>query len=65
MRGVREHLDQPDLRLSVTLDYHANVTEEMVRYPDAMLGYDTYPHIDWAELQGPGSCDESSAVLRR
>ncbi len=35
--------------LVVTLDYHANVTEEMVRWPDAMLGYDTYPHIDQAE----------------
>jgi microcystin degradation protein MlrC len=35
--------------LVVTLDYHANVTEEMARWPGAMLGYDTYPHIDQAE----------------
>ena len=34
--------------LVVTLDYHANVTSEMVRWPDAMLGYDTYPHVDQA-----------------
>ena len=33
----------------VTLDYHANMTEEMVRWPDAIIGYDTYPHIDQAE----------------
>jgi microcystin degradation protein MlrC len=48
LRRVREQIG-PEIPLVVTLDYHANVTEEMVRYPDAMLGYDTYPHIDQAE----------------
>ena len=33
----------------VTLDYHANMTEEMVRWPNALVGYDTYPHVDQAE----------------
>jgi microcystin degradation protein MlrC len=35
--------------LVVTLDYHANMTEEMIRWPDAIVGYDTYPHIDQNE----------------
>ncbi len=39
----------PDVPVVVTLDYHANLTEEMVRWPDAIVGYDTYPHIDQAE----------------
>jgi len=30
----------------VTLDYHANVTTEMVSYADAILPYHTYPHVD-------------------
>jgi microcystin degradation protein MlrC len=37
-----------DTPLSVTLDYHANVTPEMIAWPDAIVGYDTYPHIDQA-----------------
>jgi microcystin degradation protein MlrC len=39
----------PATPLVVTIDYHANVTAEMLRWPDAMLGYDTYPHIDQQE----------------
>jgi len=44
----------------VTLDYHANMTEEVVRWPDAIIGYDTYPHIDQAE-RGLEAAD----ILRR
>ena len=35
--------------LVATLDFHANVTEEMVRWADVLVGYDTYPHIDQVE----------------
>jgi microcystin degradation protein MlrC len=31
-----------------SLDYHTNLTPEMVRHASAMLGYRTYPHIDMA-----------------
>jgi microcystin degradation protein MlrC len=31
-----------------SLDYHTNLTPEMVRYASAMIGYRTYPHIDMA-----------------
>jgi microcystin degradation protein MlrC len=48
LRRVRQAVG-PTLPLVVTLDFHANVTEEMVRWPDAIVGYDTYPHIDQAE----------------
>jgi len=48
LRRVREVIGQRT-PLVVTLDYHANVTEEMVHWPDAMVGYDTYPHIDQFE----------------
>ena len=48
LRRVREAIG-PKVPLVVTLDYHANVTDEMVRWPDAMIGYDTYPHVDQVE----------------
>src|SRR4029077_20072768 len=32
-----------------SLDFHTNMTPEMVRYSSAMFGYPTYPHIDMAD----------------
>ena len=31
-----------------SLDFHTNMTREMVRHASAMVGYKTYPHIDMA-----------------
>jgi len=31
-----------------SLDYHTNLTPEMVQHASAMIGYRTYPHIDMA-----------------
>jgi microcystin degradation protein MlrC len=33
----------------VTLDLHANISDQMVDIADAIVGYDTYPHIDQVE----------------
>ncbi len=30
----------------ISLDYHANVTPQMVRCTDGLVGYQTYPHVD-------------------
>lgn len=35
-----------------SLDFHTNLTPEMVRHATAMIGYRTYPHIDMAETGG-------------
>ena len=35
-----------DKLLVVTTDYHANISPEMVRNSDCIVGYDTYPHTD-------------------
>lgn len=32
-----------------SLDYHANVTPDMVSFTDAMVAYHTYPHVDRRE----------------
>jgi microcystin degradation protein MlrC len=36
------------LPIVTSLDFHTNMTEAMVRYASAMVGYRTYPHIDMA-----------------
>ncbi len=41
-----------DLPVVVSLDFHANVTEAMVRHATALVGYRTYPHVDMAENGG-------------
>jgi microcystin degradation protein MlrC len=35
-----------DIPIAVTLDFHANVSPEMARYADAIVAYQTYPHVD-------------------
>src|SRR5882672_1361925 len=35
-----------------SLDFHTNMTPEMVHHATAMIGYRTYPHIDMAETGG-------------
>ncbi len=39
----------PDTPIAVSLDLHANVTEQMVSNSDVIAGYKTYPHIDMYE----------------
>ena len=51
MRRVREVVGDR-IPIVASLDYHTNMTPEMVRYASAMVGYRTYPHIDMAETGG-------------
>lgn len=39
----------PDTPIVATLDLHANITPRMAEVADALIGYDTYPHVDCAE----------------
>jgi microcystin degradation protein MlrC len=39
----------PDIPIVVTLDLHANVTRAMVANASAIVGFQTYPHIDMFE----------------
>lgn len=38
-----------DLPIVISLDYHANVTPQMVELTDGMAAYHTYPHVDRAQ----------------
>ncbi len=39
----------PDMRIVVSLDSHANVTERMLALADGVVAYRTYPHVDMAD----------------
>ena len=45
LRRLREALG-PTLPIIATLDFHANVSPLMAAQADALVGYQTYPHID-------------------
>ena len=40
----------PDKPIVLTLDLHANITGRMVALADAIVGYQTYPHVDMFEV---------------
>ncbi len=39
----------PDLPIIATLDLHAHCSETMVENASALIGYKTYPHVDYVE----------------
>lgn len=45
LRRVRALLGS-NVRLVASLDYHANVSEQMVANADALIAYRSYPHVD-------------------
>jgi microcystin degradation protein MlrC len=50
--------------IAISLDYHANVTPEMVAHADSIVGYRTYPHVDRAET-GAHAAQALSLLLER
>jgi len=48
LRRVRATVG-PSIPVVISLDYHANVTPQMVAMTDGLLGYRTYPHVDRRE----------------
>lgn len=53
----------PAMPIGVTLDFHANVTADMVRHATLLHGYKTYPHVDMAE-RGREAADRLVDVAR-
>jgi microcystin degradation protein MlrC len=48
LAAVREAVG-PRVPIAATLDFHANVSDDMVRHATLLHGYKTYPHVDMAE----------------
>ena len=53
-----------DVPVVVSLDYHANVTAQMVDLTDALIAYRTYPHVDRVET-GQFAAKAMQALLHR
>lgn len=47
LRRIRAVVGQ-EIPIITSLDFHANVTQQMFEHATAMLSYQTYPHIDMA-----------------
>jgi len=47
LRRIREL--KPGIPIAVALDFHTNLTEQMVANSTAIVGYKTYPHVDMRE----------------
>jgi microcystin degradation protein MlrC len=45
LRRIREAIG-PEVPLVASLDFHANCDPRMAEYANALVGYQTYPHID-------------------
>jgi microcystin degradation protein MlrC len=52
----------PQIPVGVTLDFHANVTADMVRHATLLHGYKTYPHVDMGE-RGREAAERVADVL--
>src|SRR5690606_34860562 len=50
--------------IAITLDLHANVSDDMVNYSDIIVGYDTYPHIDMKE-RAEEACRLLTSYIRK
>ncbi len=48
LRRIRERIGM-EVPLALTLDLHANVTDEMARLANIVRSYQTYPHVDLYE----------------
>jgi len=59
LRRVRAAVG-PDVPVVITLDYHTNISEDMVLHCDGMAVYLTYPHIDRQHTGG-----RSARILKR
>ena len=63
LRRVRAAVG-PKVPIAISLDYHANVTPEMVEYTDSLVAYRTYPHVDRPET-GQFAARALSLLLER
>lgn len=48
LETIRQHVGK-DVVIAYGTDLHANITDKMVKYTDAIAGYHTYPHTDYYE----------------
>jgi len=62
-RAVRERVGR-DVKISVAMDFHANVSPVLIEHADIVCAYRTAPHVDMEETQRRG-CALLLELLRR
>jgi microcystin degradation protein MlrC len=55
MLGRAREILGPEVPIVVTLDLHANITRAMVERATAIVGYQTFPHVDMCETGQRGA----------
>ncbi|HET7092981.1 MAG TPA: M81 family metallopeptidase, partial [Thermomicrobiales bacterium] len=63
LRRIRD-LVGPTVPIVSTLDLHANISPAMVALADALVGYDTYPHVDMRD-RGYEAAEILARLIRR
>jgi microcystin degradation protein MlrC len=63
LKAVREVVG-PDLPIAVTLDFHGNISDAMVREATLLHGYKTYPHVDM-DTRGREATERLVDVVQR
>lgn len=63
LRRVRAAVGER-IAIVISLDYHANVTPQMVAFSDGLVGYQTYPHVDRVET-GQRAARVLTTILER
>ncbi len=48
LRAIRDTVG-PGVPLATTLDFHANVTEQVIDVSDFVMGFRTFPHVDMSD----------------
>lgn len=51
LKEIRKLLLKKDALVSISLDAHANITDELCDYADIISGFKTVPHVDQVECQ--------------
>ncbi|QBF32671.1 M81 family metallopeptidase [Thalassococcus sp. S3] len=54
----------PDVPIAAALDLHGNITDDMVRAADMLVGFRTYPHVDMAET-GRRAAEQLDRLMRQ
>ena len=51
LKEIRKILKNKDALIAISLDAHANITDELCDYADIVSGFKTVPHVDQVECQ--------------
>ena len=51
LKKIRKILENKNALIAISLDAHANITDELSEYADIISGFKTVPHVDQVECQ--------------